>query len=293
MDLLDQVRKAREEIAIGGESRGILFIGESGEGKSFTLELLEEENPERVRGVQRIVPFCGVSAPSKSDAATIPRGILENLGMPLEITSRWKQDVLETQLYRALDACEVDVLAIQEFHNSLASSTNEMRGHLPRLIKSLWSIKRLRKSVIVISGTKEILRVFSSKNDKELSSRFSCRIYTISLWFDSPDGVRHFRGVATSMASRMSLLDRIDLNDNIVVARLLFACEGHLRLLYSLFTRVVLLLRGAGQASTSDLLAQAFDEVLAKQPGASNPFRWTEEKLRLEIRGAQKGGPRT
>jgi hypothetical protein len=292
MDLLNQVRKAREEIAIGGESRGILFMGGSGGGKSYAFKLLKQEMREGARGVQRIVPFCDVSAPIKSDAASIARDILHTLGKPLTMTARLKPNELEAQLYGALDACEVDVLGIQEFHNALLSTSKELRGHLNRLIKNMWNAERSRKRVIIISGTDEIRTVFG-RSDEELRSRFSCRIYTISLWFDSPDGVRHFRGVATSMAARVGLLDRIDLNDNIVLARLLFSCEGHLRLLDSLFTRVVLLARGSGQVSTNDLLAHAFDEVLAKQPGASNPFHWTEEKLRLEMRGAQKGGPQT
>jgi Bacterial TniB protein len=291
IDLLNQVRKAREEIAIGGESRGIVFMGASGVGKSYAFKLLKQEMPEGVRGVQRIVPFCDVSAPIKSDATSIARYFLHTLGKPLPMTARLKPNELEAQLYGALDACEVEVVGIQEFHNALLSTSKELRGHLNRLMKNVWNAERSRKRVIIISGTEEIRKVFSS--DDELRSRFSCRIPTISLWFDSPDGVRHFRGVATSMAARVGLLDRIGLDDNIVVARLLFACEGHLRLLDSLFTRVVLLARSSGQASNSELLAQAFDEVLAKQPGASNPFRWTEEKLRLEIRGAQKGGPQT
>jgi len=294
VELLNQVRKAREEIAIGGESRGILLIGGSGAGKTYGFKLIKAEMREGVRGVQRIVPFCDVSAPIKSDASSIARQLLDTLGKHLPMTARLKPNELEAQLYGALDACEVDVVGIQEFHNALLSKSKELRGHLNRLIKNMWNAERSRKRVIVISGTEEIRAVFSSSSDEELRSRFSCRIYTISLWFDSPDGVRHFRGVATHMAARVGLLDRIDLDDNIVLARLLFACEGHLRLLDSLYTRVVLLARGSGQASTGDLLAQAFDEVLAKQPGASNPFRWTEEKLRLEMRGAQqKGEPRT
>jgi hypothetical protein len=267
--LLRQVELALIEVQTTGSSRGVLLIGPSGSGKTYLLDVLAERMPPIFVAGQRRIRVCVVSLGAASDPTSIMRRILAALGKPESMTARIKVADLEWQVLDAMDACGVEILVIEEFHN-------------------FWNAENHSKRVILISGTAEIVEVFDG--DDELNSRFGARVYAVSLWFDSPEGTRHFRGIAEAIANRHGVLHFADIKNNIVLARLLFACRGHLRRLDELCARVATLARTEpAVGDPAGIWASAFSQVAAKSEASENPFLVPEEEIRrrtLTLRNA-------
>lgn len=282
--LMNQVAMSIDEVAKDGRSRGILLIGRSGTGKSFALDLMKGRWPDSISGIQPIVPFCRVTVGTSSQPRSLLRRVLAATGKPESVTQRLSLDRLESQALDALDAAENRVLAIEEFHNAVLASDTRFRKTFTDLIKNMWNAEGYRARVFVVSGTEALITPFDSAD--ELGSRFSCRIFAPSLWFDSDSGPRTFRCVAREMADVRGLLSLIDFDDALLVARLLLSTGAHLRRLDSLYARVATLLAQSDQRiDCAALLAQAFDQVLAKGEMPVNCFRWDDEQVRLRVKG--------
>jgi predicted ATPase len=281
-ELLQQVDLALSEVKSTGSSRGILLVGPSGSGKTFLLGQLESRRPAVQGAGQRTVPVCVVPLSATSDPASIMRRILSVLGKPESVTSGIKVADLEWQALDAMDACGVEVLVLEEFHNALLKTDSRLRGQSSRFLKNLWNADKRGKRVILISGTDEILKVFNA--DDELNSRFGCRIHAPSLWFDGNGRSPHFRSIANVIAERHGVQHLIDTKDTLFLGRLLFACRGHLRRLDELCARVSTLVRQQPvPAVVTDTWALAYSQVAARSRTAQNPFSMSEERLRLQI----------
>jgi len=300
--LLDEVAMSLGEISAGSNSKGILFTGPSGTGKTTALDMVVSDFLPYVEGVQRRVPCCRVAAKAESNMKSVARSILDQLGKPLATTSRLSRDELETQVHAALDACGVQVLILEELNNALLVGSSALRGQLAQFLKNLWNQhpagdpslwsqpqmgRNDKRLAIIVSGTADLRPVFD--RDRELASRFRCRVNMQPLWFDSNRSLRCFRDLFDSLASRFELHGAIDTGDSEVLARSLFACKAHLRDLETLLTRASSLSRSEkGSITGCELLGDAFDRVLRSDSSQENPFRWSREDLRARILVAQK-----
>lgn len=281
-ELIRQVDLAFAEVATTKSSRGILLIGPSGSGKTFLLELLERRRPSVKAAGQRKVPVCVVTLGSTSDPTSIMRRILSVLGKPESVTAGIKVADLEWQVLDAMDACGVEILVLEEFHNALLKTDAKLRGQANRLLKNLWNADKRGKRVILISGTDEIIPVFDG--DDELNSRFGCRVHATSLWFDANGRSPHFRTIADVIVNRHGVQHLIDTKDKLTLARLLCACRGHLRRLDELCARVATLSRERSEpANGVDVWAVAYSQVVARSLESGNPFSMPEEDLRRQI----------
>ena len=297
--LISRVTTALEEIGRWSNSQGILFIGGSGSGKSYGLDALSSDFRSSTDGPQRIVPCCRVGADSAASATSIACAILAQLGIPLRVSSKFKQNQLEATVIDALRACRVRLLILEELHNALKANSPQLRGRLSRFLKNLWNLSPAEsalnwaqpdvergdhKLVIVASGTRELMEVFDQPNQSELRSRFSCRIEASKLSFDQPESFRAFRGVLDAMIKRAGLQQKLFAADNEVASRALIACEGHLRVLETLLRRCdTLEKRSPGSLTPLDLLAFAFDEVGGGISSNSNPFRYSTAEVAAYI----------
>ena len=280
--LIRQVDLALAEVALTKTSRGLLLIGPSGSGKTFMLDLLARRMPPTTTSGQRKIRVCTVSLESSGDPASIMRAILAKLGKPQSVTAKMRVADLEWQVIDALDACGVEILILEEFHNALLKTDSRFRGQANRLLKNLWNADDHTKRVILISGTEAIRKIFDG--DDELNSRYGCRVNAASLWFDAQGRSPHFRGIAEAITNRHGVNHLIDTGNKLVLGRLLFACHGHLRRLDELCARVATLARGQpAEADHSCLWAAAVVEVVARSTGSSNPFVMPEDELRRVI----------
>lgn len=299
--LLDQVEVALEEIHAGGNSKGILFTGPSGTGKTTALDLVAALRLPHVDGVQRRVPCCRIASSSHGDMAAIARSILQQLNVPESVTSRYKRDRLEREVVRAMTACGVQILIFEEFHNALRVGDKRLRDKLSNFLKNLWNVHRPddpsswalpvaerkdKRFVIIVSGTEHLRPVFDQ--DQELASRFSCRINLKPLWFDTAESRENFGRVFTAIVSRHGLHDVVNCSDPDILSRSLFACNSHLRRLDELLQRTASLRKRDPDAAVPELMEKAFDSVLRTGPAHSNPFSWSHDELTVRIATAMK-----
>ena len=139
--------------------------------------------------------------------------------------------------------------------------------------------------IIVVSGTEELLPVFDK--DAELSSRFSTIVRAQQLGFTPPAAFKEFRGVLKHMVAHEELTGWLVANDNDLAARIMLACNGHLRLLEKLLQRTATLWTKAGKNRDLPplaLLAQAFPAI--NSSGATNPFELAPEELQNRVASA-------
>lgn len=301
-ELIDQVQKALLEIDAGGSSKGIVLVGPSGTGKTTAIDLIASLYAPYVDGVQRCVPCCRITAAAQVKADFLGRSLLQQLGRPLQSTSKLHGGALEAAVHDALTACRVRIVVFEEMNNALLSGSPQLRGQVSRFLKNLWNQHRLddpslwsraqperqdKRLVIIVSGTDDVRPAFD--RDAELSSRYSCRINTAQLWFHPPEFMRHFRSVFITLVARFGLTHRLGSPDAELLSRCMFACDSHLRRLEALLCRASTLQSMRGSDSEPlELLARSFEEVLQGDVSHDNPFRWSRELVKQRVLSAPK-----
>jgi hypothetical protein len=304
---LDEISSAEDEIARGGNSHAVALYGDTGTGKTVTLDLLSERQEPRQDGLQRKVPLCRVSVQSGGDPRSIGRSLLVQLGKPLEATKSLKLPDIEAQLHAAIIFCSTLIIVIEELGNALLTSTPKLRGHLTRFLKNLWNLHPMNLSgdwarpnmargdhriILVVSGTPKILEALGE--DKELGSRFASPIEAEKLAFFPPESFRDFRMVTAAIARRFDIGERVNVNNDGLMARLLLGCNSHLRVLEHVLQRTATIARNDRAADTNDALLRAFDQVGGNAKGDHNPFRLSDDAIasRVALLQLRAGAPR-
>lgn len=299
--LIDEAEICLAEIDAGGNSHGILLIGESGAGKTHALDVLAHLYPPYTQGSQPKTPCCRVGAPAKADAGTVAADVLRQLGKPLTKNPRKNVADLERDMACAMAARQVRILVLEEFHNALLAGTPQLRGQTARLLKNIWNqvpsesplewsspnlFRGDRRLLVIVSGTEELLPVFTK--DAELRSRFGCVIRAPRLEFEPVQSFKEFRYILRSLIHRFGLSEVLNAEDVSIAARSLFACSSHLRALEKLLQRAgTLARRSEAPDSLLQLMAAAYEQVGGGSLGLSNPFQWPEDELKQKVANAQ------
>ncbi len=308
--LIEEVSLAYEELLNGKNSQGILLIADSGAGKTYSLDKLAEhfggmvarEDWATTLSVQPFCPVLRYAADAKADAGTMATHLLARLGKHATGGPRQPLGKLEADLLAAMHARRVRLLILEEFHNAILAGAPALRGQGSRMLKNIWNMypdsSTLNWSkpakgrddwrlVIVVSGTEELLPVF--EKDRELGSRFSTIISAPKLGFAPPPAFKAFRGVLRKMTDEAGLGGLLDANSNVLASRMLFACNGHLRLLEKLLERTATLNVRQPCASSDELLtllSRAFQKINAASH--SNPFEWAESEIENQVAQAMR-----
>lgn len=307
-DLLDSVLMSYEELLRGRNSQGLILMGSSGVGKTHGLDVLasnfldwvQREPWAATAGIQPISPVLRYAADAKADANSMLTHLLARLGKVVLKEKRPGLGKLEADFLQAMHARRVRLLILEEFHNAILKGTPQLRGQAARLLKNIWNMAPEDSSlgwskpapgrddwrvIIVVSGTEELLPVFDK--DAELSSRFSTIVRAQQLGFTPPAAFKEFRGVLKHMVAHEELTGWLVANDNDLAARIMLACNGHLRLLEKLLQRTATLWNKAGKNRDLPplaLLAQAFPAI--NSSGATNPFELAPEELQNRVASA-------
>ena len=305
----DEISSAEQEVARGSNSHAIALYGDSGTGKTVTMDCLCEQKKQGQDGVQRKVPLCRVSVQAGGDARSIARSILSQLGKPLPATKSLQLGDLEPQLHSAIISCSTLFIVIEELGNALLASTSnpKLRGQLARLLKNLWNLSPMNfphdwalpnmargdhRIILVVSGTPSILEALAG--DTELGSRFASPIEAEKLTFFPPESFRNFRMVTEAIARRFQISERVDVNNDGLMARLLLGCDSHLRVLEHVVQRAATILRKDPVTDPNDALLRAFDQVGGNAKGDRNPFRISDDSVasRVALLQRRAGAPR-
>lgn len=300
-ELSDAVKSGLEETEHGGNSVGILVLGDSGSGKTYANDMLANcWEPYKV-GEQLITPCLRLNVSAIGGTDSIPSAALAQMGRPV----RTKIPNIELVLIDALIIHRVRLILLEEFHNRLLSSKKEFRHSQGEFLKNLWNFvaplatrgwatpssgNSPRKPVIVLSGLPQLLDPF--ENDSELGSRFPIRIFANRLGMFPDSEFKDFRKVVREMSQRFELDGMVNPNDSDFVSRCFFASSRrtgsgrlgcHLRELEVLFQRAATLRRRMKTTmEIIPLFEKAFQQVGSTTGSNINPFSMaTEEFLKL------------
>lgn len=290
-ELTDAVKSGLEETEHGGNSVGVLTIGESGSGKTYANDMLAEYWEPYKDGEQLITPCLRLNVSAIGGSDSIPSAALAQLGRPV----RTKIPNIEAVLIDALIRHRVRLIILEEFHNRLLSSKKEFRHSQGEFLKNLWNFispqatrgwaapaseNSPRKPVIVISGLPQLLDAFES--DSELGSRFPIRIFANRLGMFPDSDFKDFRKIIREMSQRFDLDGLVNPNDDNFVGRCFFASSRrtgsgrlgcHLRELEVIFQRAATLRRRIKPLmEIIPLFEKSFQQVGSTTGGSLNPF---------------------
>lgn len=296
-EAIKEVQRSLAQVLDGGNSRGIMLLGPSGCGKTHLFDAIAAAYPPTVKGVQRITPCVRISMKSRPDAQAMSRSFLAQMGRPV----RQQTTVGEDTVQSAFREHETRVLLMEEVHHSLLASEKRMSKQSGDYIKNLWNeapnetatgwagpaTSAARHSmVIVVSAIEELRRAIDS--DAELRSRFGTVIAAPPLALYPPDVFKQFRFVLRSMTRRFALDDFVLPGDGDLAARLLLACDAHLRVLEEILSRTKLLRNEGDDRQAPELLEAAMAAVATTRFELTNPFALSEVELAEKVLQAKK-----
>jgi hypothetical protein len=307
IELSDAVKSGLEETEHGGNSVGILTLGESGSGKTYANDMLANCWESYTDGAQLISPCLRLNVSAIGGTDSIPSAALAQLGRPV----RTKIPNIELVLIDALIKHRVRLILLEEFHNRLLSSKKEFRHSQGEFLKNLWNFvapqatrgwatpvsgNSPRKPVIVISGLPKLLDAFES--DSELGSRFPIRIFANRLGMFPESDFKDFRKIVKEMSLRFAFDELVNPNDSNFVSRCFLASsrragngrlECHLRELEVIFQRAATLRRRMKTSTEiTPLFEKAFQQVGSATGRSGNPFSLASEEFRKLVIDEQK-----
>jgi hypothetical protein len=298
-NLQTEIKIAEAEVAAGGTSAGILWLGDSGSGKGHGLDAVTADPKYEpfLDGTQRIVPCVRVEVPSDGSVVTLCMLIMAALEWGGTVRSQGHGEML---LRKALKQCRVVLLILEEFNNALLVSS-KIRASFAEFLKSLWNLppkghkqwvrtthEEELRLVVVASGTPNVLPVLNAKRYRELRSRFNVTCMARPLWFSDTDLFNQFRHVVREKATEHGLADILLPRDTDMISRLLIACDSHLRDLNSLLRRASFLRKNNPSAPLTELLSDAFVKVIGPRcPIEGNPFLISPADLTKIVQAAK------
>ncbi|MCC2606571.1 TniB family NTP-binding protein [Planctobacterium marinum] len=144
----------------------LLIVGDSNSGKTMIAERFISLNPsyEKETNDGIVIPALFVQSPPVPNESRLYSHILDKLFAPYRPSD--SPDKKLFQVKKLMEACDVRMLIIDEFHSMLAGPLDKQRIYLSA-IRSLGNALRIP---IVALGTKDALRAI--KTDPQLDNRF-------------------------------------------------------------------------------------------------------------------------
>lgn len=251
----------------GGDSRGLLIIGESGTGKSRILKHISETYPtdRRIEGLY--VPVVLAEIPSNPTVKGLASTILHKLGDPL--FDKGSETAMTIRLKVLLQAAGTRVLLIDEFQQFVDRASKKVQHHVADWLKNL--VESTKISLVVAGlpyGTKVI------ESNQQLSRRFRAPVEMPRFDWKHREDREEFMTVLSGLQEMIPELDFPDLSADEMAFRVYCATGGLIGRVANLFLEVVDLVDMAGSKSvTMEILNKAskgasYDMAM----GIHNPF---------------------
>lgn len=146
------------------ETRGVMVVGASGDGKSTLVRRCLSRHPALGQIDRAPARFLGAETPPGATYKSMGKKLLKDTGYP-EISGRREADAIWDLLQHRLVQLGITVLWIDEAHDLFARD----RNLILRAVKSL--MKGDRAVTVVLSGTEELANIVAI--DPQVQRRFS------------------------------------------------------------------------------------------------------------------------
>lgn len=162
-----QLADAHLRFKRNGQAQGLVFVGQSGSGKSTALDYYAAKFPFRRHATGRHMPVLRVLTPESPTVKTLAQAFLDAMDAPGEKGTA--QDKTN-RIIKYVHECGVEIIAIDEFHHFFEGSraTKSARS-IADWLKNLLSACKvvvvlvgLPKSVLVLNGSQQLRRRFAS-----------------------------------------------------------------------------------------------------------------------------------
>lgn len=250
----------------GGEPRHIMFIGESGVGKSTMLRRFLKDHPPVEHEDRTEVPVVYLEVPSRASVSALASATLFSMGSTF--WDKGTRPQLTTQLMTLLRECGTRIVVFDEMNHLVDRGGQRTHHDAADWIKQLGMVGGVS---LVLAGTPRTRRLLDV-ND-QLRNRFGT-IVTLHPFSVENGRANEFARVLRSFLRLLDGLPCLNLADEPLLRATAFATGGRLRSIRNLLVRSVQLAATLPQAQIDlSVLERAFKESIYSQATPErNPF---------------------
>lgn len=288
--LLHHIQLCREMSRTAGEPQCIILEGVPGAGKStlvksYAATCSRYETPSGTK-----VPVFYLETPSPVTVKGMAVRLLQVLGDPAaSYGPLWS---MNARLVHLIQACEVQMIILDDFHHLIDQETNRVLGQVSDWLKVLIKETNIPFLVVGVEGT--VRRILDA--NAQLSRLFAIRETLQPFQWDSrnPETIKEF-ATFVAFAERLiglPLTEEIQRED--LLYRIYAATDGVVGNVMNLFRYAVALTQQREADTLSlEVLTQAFEIRLAEHVRKKSPFRPAGDSARLRpTQSAESEGPR-
>lgn len=249
-----------------GVAEGLLFVAQTGSGKTTVLQYYESRFPRigTRRGTR--IPVLRVDTPESPTVKTLAEAILFAMGDPA--AAKGTASAKTNRIIHFFKECGVELLFIDEFQHFIDGQRTTESKRVSDWLKNL--INKVAIPVI-LAGLPRSIAVVNA--NPQLRRRFGAPHYMQPFGFDNQEEQLEFRGVLKGIQSRLPV-PCIDLSEANLAQRFYFASHGLLDYVVKIIDDAVSrTCSGSGEPLTQESFAAAFKQtVWLDVPDHLNPF---------------------
>lgn len=258
-------------------AEGILFVGQSGCGKSTVIEQYADNFPRSRRNGKAVIPVLTVLTPEAPTVKSLAESFLTALGDPA--ASKGTTPAMTRRIIHFLSQCEVELILLDEFHHFFDGHRRAEGKRVTDWLKNLFNAAKLP---VVLFGLPVAIQALNA--NQQLRRRFCAPHYISEFKFSTAEEQAASRGVLAHIQALLPVSSSISFSEPTVAKRFYFASCGLIDYVIKVIDEAVLRVeRGEASAISLELLGAAFRyRVWADVPDLLNPFLTTAKLRRLD-----------
>ena len=251
-------------------AEGVLFVGQSGSGKSTVLEQYVDNFPRRFKVRKTVIPVLTVLTPEAPTVKSLAESFLTALGDPA--ASRGTSQTMTRRIVYFLSECEVELIMLDEFHHFFDGGRQAEGKRVTDWLKNLFNAAKVP---VVLFGLPVAIQALNA--NQQLRRRFCAPHYISEFKFSTSDQQVAFRAVLDHIQASLPVSSSICFSEPAIASRFYFASCGLIDYVIKVIDEAVLRVeRGEASSITLELLGATFrHRVWADVPDLLNPFLTT------------------
>jgi Cdc6-like AAA superfamily ATPase len=269
VDLLDKMRHCLEFSKISAEPESMVIKGNLGLGKTTLGKVFARTYPRKFTKEGAVIPVLLVKVPVPATVKGFTSTILKAFGDPA--FSKGSTIGQTLRIYDYVRDCKTDLLIFDDFQHFIDRDSLLVLKTLSDWLKNL--IDETRKPIIVV-GMPSCDAVLDEPQNEQLRRRFAIRESLEPFSRKSKERREKLRNFLDLVDEQLPLLECSHLADTSTAYLIQKATGGTIAYIMKLIRRAAALaLRDGVEAIDYDHLAQAYEELLAKNNlTMPNPF---------------------